>query len=162
MPIDDGTIGGHEVHSLVNAGVFKVRRSEELLNGLQSYLVRVVCEFWRLLGYLEIEYFSLLISFNQVVTPVKLVLYNTFTIFSPEAFGVDLFCLLWIHISNHRFPFEDRITFASISINQDHNAALSTLHVSENILKVGHIFVLIEEIDNFFLEQLSLKHILDD
>ena len=59
-------------------------------------------------------------------------------------------------------PLDDRISLAAFSIDQHHNAGLSTHHVPEYIFKIRFIFMFVEEINDFFFEQLALEHILDD
>lgn len=63
---------------------------------------------------------------------------------------------------NKFLPLDDRISLTALSIDQHHNAGLSTHHVPDYIFKIWFILMFVEEIDDFFLEQLALEHVLDD
>lgn len=65
-------------------------------------------------------------------------------------------------MSNKFFPLDDRISLAALSIDQYHYAGLSTHHVPQYIFKIWFIFMFVEEINNFFFEQLALEHVLND
>lgn len=48
-----------------------------------------------------------------------------------------------------------------IGIDQDHDAALSALHVPEYVLKIGLVLVLVEEVGDLLSEEFPLKHVFD-
>lgn len=110
----------------------------------------------------EIKDFSLFVCLDQIITAVKLVLYYGFTVFPSQTLRIGLLSLLWIHMANKFLPLNNGITLASFSINQKHYTTLSTHHIPQYVLKIWFILMLVEEIDDFFSEQLALKHVLDD
>jgi hypothetical protein len=132
-----------------------------LLDRLESYLVGIVLEFRRLLGNFKVENLSFFVSFDEVVASMEFIFYDGFAVLSPQAFGVGLFGLFWVHLANHFLPLGDGVSLCSIGVDQDHDTTLSAHHVSENILKVGLVFMLVEEVDDFLFEQFPLHHILD-
>lgn len=161
VPVDDGTVGGHQVHPFIDAGMFEVGRSEKLLNGLEGDLVGVVYKFGGFLGDSEIEDFPFFVGFYQIIAPVKLVFDDAFPVLSPEGVGVVFLGFFGVHGPDHGFPFGDGVTLTAVGVDQDHHAALPALHVAEYVFEVGFVFVLVEQVDDFFFEQFPLEHVLN-
>lgn len=161
VPVDDRSVGGEKVHSFVDAGVLEVGGSEKLMDWLQGYLVGVVAEFWWLLGYFEVEYFPFFVCLVDGIASMEFVANEGFSILSSQTFRVALLCLFGIHGANDFFPFGNGITLWILSINEDHNAAFSTHHVDDDIFEVWFVFMFVEQINDFFFEELSLEHIFD-
>lgn len=83
---------------------------------------------------------------------MKLIFYEAFTIFRSQTVWVCFLGLFWVHATNHSFPFEDGVTFCSISIDKNHDTTLSTLHIPKYIFEVWHILMFIEQIGDFLFE----------
>lgn len=73
MPVNNRTIECEYIHALVDASVFKVWRMEELLDRGHGNFVRVIIEFWGLLGDPEAENFAFFIGIERIVTAEELI-----------------------------------------------------------------------------------------
>ena len=108
------------------------------------------------------EYFSLLVRLNQIITTMKLIFYYCLAVLSSQTIRTRLLCLLRVHRTDHLLPFYYRITLTSLCIYKNHHATLSTHHVPKYIFKIWFVFMFVIQIDNLLLKQLSLQHIFDD
>ena len=129
MPIYNRTIGGKKIHSLIDARMLEVRWSEELMNWLEGDFVRIIDELWWFLRYFKLKDFAFFIGLNEIITSMKLIFDDRFSVFSAKWLRIGLFSLLRIHMSDHLLPFDYRISLTIISVDQDHNAAFSTHHI---------------------------------
>lgn len=152
MPIYNWTICGQKIHSLVYARMLEVRRPEELMNWLESDFVRIINELWRFLWHLKLKDFALFVGLDEIITSVELIFNDRFSVFSAKWLRIGLLSFLRIHISDHFLPFGNWISLTFISIDQHHNAALSTHHVPQNIFKIRLVLMLIKQIYDFLLE----------
>ncbi len=133
-----------------------------MFNKFECDFVGVVNKFWRLLRHSKIKNFSLFICLNQIITPMKLILYYRFAVFPSQTLRIGLLSLLRIHRTNKFLPLKNRIALTTFSINQNHHTTLSTHHIPHNIFEIWFILMFVEEIDDFLSKQFALKHILND
>ena len=101
------------------------------------------------------------IGLDQIITSMQLIFDDCLAIFTPKRVRVGFLCLLRIHSAYHLFPFGDGVSLAAISIDQDHDKALATHHVPQDVFKVRFAFMFVVQVDDFFLEELPLEHIFD-
>lgn len=80
MPIYNWSVGCQKIHSFVNAGMFKVWRSEELMYGLECDFVRVVYEFWWFLWDFELKDFTFFVGLDKIITAMELIFNDGFSI----------------------------------------------------------------------------------
>lgn len=152
MPIYNWSIGGQKIHSLVDARMLEVRWSEELMYGLECDFVRIINELWRFLWHFKLKDFALFVGLDEIITSMKLIFYDRFSVLSTQWLWIRLLSLLRIHMSDHFLPFDYRIALTIISIDQHHNTAFSTHHVPQNILKIRLILMLVKQIYDLFFE----------
>ena len=98
------------------------------------------------------EYLPFFVGFDEVITAVELIFDDRLAVFSSETLGITLFSLFWVHIPNDLLPFSNRVALSSLSIDQDHDTALSTHHIREYIFKVRLVLVLVVQIDDLLFE----------
>jgi hypothetical protein len=96
----------------------------------EGNFIGIVNVFRWFLGYFKLEYFALFIGFDEIVAAVELVFDDGFTVFTSQTFGIAFFCLFGIHTAYNFFPFGNRVSFAALCIDQDHDTALAAKHVS--------------------------------
>lgn len=152
MPIYNRSVCGQKIHSLVDARMLKVRWPEELMYGLECDFVRIINELWRFLWYFKLKDFAFFVGLNEIITSMKLIFYDRFSILSTQWLWIGLLSFLRIHVPHHLLPFDYRISLTIISIDQHHNTAFSTHHVPQNILEIRFIFMLVKQIYDLFFE----------
>ena len=64
-------------------------------------------------------------------------------------------------MTDHFFPFEYGVSFCAICVDEYHDTTLSAGHVAKDVFEVGFRLMAVEEVDDFFLEELALEHVLD-
>ena len=115
-----------------------------MVEGGKGNLVGVVFKLRGFLGHFEVEYLALFICFNQVITPMEFIANKGGAILGSKAIWVTFFGLFGVHGSNGFFPFGDGVAFRALAVDEDHDAALATHHVLEDIFEVGFILMFVE------------------